>query len=104
MPAGEVAILRYLSSGSVKGIGPVTAKRIVERFKDQTFEILSSHPEMLSEVQGITSSKAKSICESFSRQLGIRRLMEYLIRFSVRLMSPSECTNGTGHGDGLSAR
>jgi len=83
MPAGEVAILRYLSSGSVKGIGPVTAKRIVERFKDQTFDILSSHPEMLSEVQGITSSKAKSICESFSRQLGIRRLMEYLIRFSV---------------------
>lgn len=83
MPAGEVAILRYLSSGSVKGIGPVTAKRIVERFGDETFEVLSSHPELLCEVQGITSAKAQAICESFNRQLGMRRLMEYLVRFSV---------------------
>ena len=83
MPADEDSILEYLSSGSVRGIGPATARRIVERFGTRTFDVLESQPELLSEVQGITPKKARGICESFNRQLGIRRLMEYLFRYGV---------------------
>ena len=43
-PAGEGAILRYLSSGAVKGIGPVMAARLVDAFGDQTLEVLENHP------------------------------------------------------------
>ena len=42
-PAGEGAILRYLSSGAVKGIGPVMAARLVDAFGDQTLEVLENH-------------------------------------------------------------
>ncbi|MGI6577760.1 MAG: ATP-dependent RecD-like DNA helicase [Eubacteriales bacterium] len=83
MPADEGSILEYLSSGAVRGVGPVTAKRIFERFGTQTFDVLSSQPELLSEIQGITLKKARVICESFSRQLGIRRLMEYLFQYGI---------------------
>ncbi len=83
MPAGEVAILQYLSSGNISGIGPVTAKRIVTKFKDETFDILESKPEELSKIPGITAKKAKGISESFNRQLGIRRLMEYMISHGI---------------------
>jgi len=83
MPSDVDSILEYLSSGSIRGIGPMTAKRIVERFGTQTFDVLASQPELLSEVQGITLKKARAICESYNRQLGIRRLMEYLFQYGI---------------------
>lgn len=83
MPTDENAIQMYLSSGIIKGIGPITAQRIVERFGEDTFDVLSSNPDLLSEIQGITRKKAESICNSFSRQLGMRRLMEYLFQYGV---------------------
>jgi exodeoxyribonuclease V alpha subunit len=83
MPFDEDAILAYLSSGSVSGIGPVTAKRIVERFGESTFDIIESSPERLAEISGITKKKAVSISENFLKQLGIRRLMEYLMEFNI---------------------
>ena len=41
-PKTVAAILRYLSSGIIKGVGPATAERIVEKFGDKTFEILEN--------------------------------------------------------------
>ena len=83
MPTDENAIQMYLSSGIIKGIGPITAQRFVVRFGEDTFDVLSSNPDLLSEIQGITRKKAESICNSFSRQLGMRRLMEYLFQYGV---------------------
>ena len=83
MPEDENAILLYLSSGIIRGIGPVTAQRIVDRFGTDTFNVMSSEPELLCEIQGITRRKAESIRNNFNRQLGMRRLMEYLFQFGV---------------------
>lgn len=51
-PVSETAILRYLSSGAVKGIGPSTASRLVMKFGDKTLQILENEPERLSEIKG----------------------------------------------------
>ena len=77
MPQTEGEILRYLSSRSVKGIGPVTAARIVQRFGARTLQIMEQEPDRLSEISGISPAKAKAIGEEFRLQVGMRQLMEF---------------------------
>ncbi len=75
LPVGVDGILQYLSSRTVKGIGPVTAQRIVNRFAENTFDVIENHPEWLTDVPGITMKKAAAISESFREQSGIRGIM-----------------------------
>ena len=79
MPSGAEAIETYLSARAIKGIGPRTASRIVKLFGDQTFEIMEQHPEQLAEVPGISPQKAKAIGQSFQKQFGMRKLLEFLL-------------------------
>ena len=85
MPVGERAVLDYLSSGAVKGIGPATAKNLVAEFGEEVLTVLEEHPEQLSRVKGITRKRALEIGEAFRRQLGMRLLLEFL---SARGLSP----------------
>ena len=78
MPDTATDILCYLSSRALKGIGAVTAKRIVETFGSQALDIIEQEPERLAEVQGISMRKAQEISGEFRRQVGIRRLIEFL--------------------------
>ena len=75
LPANASAILRYLSSGAVKGIGKKTALKIVEEFGDNTLDVLENHPDWLSDIPGISLKKAKQICEDFKAKAGIRTAM-----------------------------
>ncbi|MBR0236395.1 MAG: ATP-dependent RecD-like DNA helicase [Clostridia bacterium] len=77
LPATENAILKYLSSGAVRGIGPITAKKIVERYALDTFDVLEKHPEWLSEIPGVSARKAREIGESFAEQFGMRNVMMF---------------------------
>ena len=77
MPQTGMEILRYLSSRIIKGIGPKTAARIVERFGDQTLIIMEREPERLAEVSGISREKARAIGEEFRIRVGMRQLMEF---------------------------
>ena len=81
LPADESSILKYLQSGAVKGIGKVTAKRIVDRFGKDTLEVLEKHSEWLSDVKGISVSKAKEISESYRAQFGFRNVMMFCSEF-----------------------
>ena len=78
MPTTEPEILSYLSSGAVKGVGPATAQRLVERFGVDTLQVLEEAPERISAIKGITAKKAREIGESFRYQTGMRRLLEFL--------------------------
>ena len=77
LPQTASEILTYLSSRIIKGIGPVTAGRIVQRFGAQTLQILEQEPHRLAEVPGISAAKAKTIGEEFRLQMGMRQLMEF---------------------------
>jgi len=75
LPADRASILRYLSSGGIKGIGPKTAQRIVDEFGDETFDVMENHPEWLAQIPGITRKRALAISEEFIKQAGIRSAM-----------------------------
>ena len=75
LPKGVEGILQYLSSRTIKGVGPVTAVKIVNRFGLDTFDIIENHPEWLADIPGITYKKAAQISESFREQADIRSVM-----------------------------
>ncbi len=83
MPQTSVEILSYLSGRIVKGIGPRTAARIVERFGEQTLLIMEREPQRLAEVSGISAAKAKAIGEEFRLRVGMRQLMEFFTAHSL---------------------
>ena len=78
MPRSESGILNYLSSGAVKGVGPATAQLLVQRFGEETLDVLELEPERMTLLKGITARKAQEIAASFRAQAGMRRLMEFL--------------------------
>ena len=78
MPETTDEIFSYLSSGAVKGIGEKTAAKILELFGAQALDVLENTPEELVKIAGISRRKALEIGESFRRQSGVRRLIEFL--------------------------
>ena len=83
MPTDAAALLRYLSTGAIKGIGPSTARKIVETFGEDTISVLESAPEQLARISGISQAKALLIGEEFAKQFGIREVMLLLARFKI---------------------
>ena len=75
MPLSADAILRYLSSRAIAGIGKKRAEKIVERFGEDTLSILEHSPEMLTAIGGISPRMAKKIGEEFRAQFGLRQVM-----------------------------
>ncbi len=72
LPVNEEDIITYLSSGAIKGVGPVTALKIVNKFGTNTFDVMKSHPEWLADIPGITRKKSAEICERFNEMSDFR--------------------------------
>ncbi len=77
-PATITGIEKYLGSGLIKGVGPVTAKRIVAHFGTETLEIIETQIERLSEVQGIAKKRIKMIQSAWEKQKAIKEVMVFL--------------------------
>ncbi len=88
VPENAAAILRYLAAGAVKGIGPATAAKIVERFKEDALEIIQNKPLELTAIRGISEAKALAISEDYKKQYGIRDIMLMLSKYKV---GPDKC-------------
>ncbi len=88
LPEEVSGILQYLSSRTIKGVGPITARKIVDRFGVDTFDVIENHPEWLADIQGITMKKAAIISESFREQNGLRDV----VMFCKNYMSIAEAT------------
>lgn len=82
-PATLGGIIKYLGSGLVKGVGPVTAQRIVDHFGLETLEILENEPGRLLEVPRLGPAKAEAIGEAFQEQGDVRDVMIFLQSYGV---------------------
>ena len=85
MPASVAGICQYLSSGIIKGIGPATARNIVELFGEDTLRVMEEAPERLAEVKGIPQKRAEEIGAAFRKQSSLRRLLEFFAANEIRL-------------------
>ncbi len=83
-PATTAAMLKYLSSGTVKGVGPATARRIVDTFGAQALNVIENEPDRLAQIKGITLEKAKEISSELKKVYGMRELMAFLGAYGVR--------------------
>ena len=83
MPQTLEALERYLGNGTIKGVGPATARKIVETFGDETLGILKYDPSKLQKVRGISSERALEIAESFMESWGIWQIVEFLKKFNI---------------------
>ena len=77
-PTSKEGIVRYLSSGLIKGIGPKKAERIVEHFGEQTLAIIEQQPERLREVKGLNQKDSERIIHAWSEQGEIKELHLFL--------------------------
>lgn len=82
-PTDSEAVLRYLSSGAVKGVGEALAKRIVKMFGDDTFRVIEEEPELLVKVKGISERKAREIAEQVVEKQDLRKIMIFLQGFGI---------------------
>ena len=81
----ELSIRKYLGSGAIKGIGEKMAKRIVDTFGGETFDIIESQPERLAEIKGITLKKARTIYDQVTEQRNMRDAFIYLQQFGISI-------------------
>jgi exodeoxyribonuclease V alpha subunit len=84
LPDNAEGIFTYLASGAIKGIGPAKARDIVAMFDASSLDVIENEPEKLIAVRGISRRQALQIGERFRRQVGLRRLMEFLARYGIR--------------------
>ena len=83
LPTSLAGIERYLSSGLIKGVGPVTAKNIVKHFKEQTFDIIEMSPSSLAEVKNISIKKALEIGEKFKELKKLQNTVMFLQKYNI---------------------
>ncbi len=82
-PRTKDAIFKYLSSGLIRGVGPVTAHAIVDKFGEDTLSIMEYAPEKLSEVRGISHRKAIEIGEYFADIKRMQNAVIFLQQYDI---------------------
>ena len=83
LPKTLDSLEKYLSNGTIKGIGPATAKKIIKTFGENTVNIFKYEPEKLAQIKGITKEKAREMGESFVENWDIWQIVGYLSNFGV---------------------
>lgn len=83
MPETLDSLERYLANGLIKGIGPATAKKIVDTFGEETINVFKLEPERLSQIKGISKDKALEIAQEFVENWELWQLVSYLEKFGL---------------------
>ena len=82
-PTTRLGIERYLGSGRIRGIGPSTARMIVEYFGDETLTVLSEHPERLQELPKMGTKRWVQIAQAFREAEGSREAIIFLQTYNI---------------------
>ena len=83
MPQSMEALERYLANGTIKGVGPATAKKIIETFGEDTINVFKLEPTKLAQIKGITKDKAYEIAESFIENWEVWQIVGFLEKFGI---------------------
>ena len=83
MPNTTQEIEKYLGSGIIKEIGPATSKKIVSRFGEDTIYVLQYEPSKLSQIKGITESKANEISNEFNNVWELWKIVMFLQQYGI---------------------
>jgi len=83
LPCEAGAIMRYLGSGAIKGIGPVTARKIVTKFGIETFDVIENRPEELLTIKGMTQARAEAISAELRTKIAICELMMFFSEYGI---------------------
>ena len=83
IPTTVEGLKRYLSSGLIKGIGPVTADKIVGHFGLDTLDIMENEPHRLQEIEGIGAKKAAGILKSYGQYRDVQDVLVFLQGYGV---------------------
>lgn len=98
VPETAAGIEAYLSSDMIKGIGPVTARRIVEKFGKRSLYVLDHTPEKLLDISGISETKLEEILDGYHKSKAMRELMIYLAPFGVTTKKMEKIQKHFGDG------
>ena len=85
LPQGLKEVYHYLASGAVKGVGKATARLLIEEFGEEALTVIEEQPEKLAKIRGISPKRARQISDAFRKQMGMRRLMEFLTAHQLPL-------------------
>ena len=85
VPADSKALLKYLGSGAIKGIGQALAARILKKFGDDTLRVLNEEPERLAEVKGISENKARTIALQIEERSQLQNAMIFMSGYGISL-------------------
>lgn len=83
LPDTNEGLIQYLSSGFIKGIGPVMAKKIVGRFGSKTFDVFDNDPDQLLNIKGINKKKLKEITKQISSYKNLREALVFLKSYGI---------------------
>ena len=97
-PTESEDILKYLSSGAIKGIGAVTAQRLVSEFGESTLDVMENQPDRVARLRGITESKALAFSAQLKANTGVRTLMLFLGEYGISNTSSVKIYNAFGAG------
>ena len=97
-PTETADILRYLSSGAIKGIGPSTAQKLVSEFGESTLDVMETQPERVALLKGISKEKALDFAAQLKSNAGIRTLMLYLGEYGISNVSAVKIYGALGAG------
>lgn len=96
MPETLDSLERYLGNGTIKGVGPATAKRIVDYFREETMYVLKFEPKKLAEVKGITTNRAVEIATQFNENWELWQIVGFLEKFGIGVQNAKKVYKALG--------
>ena len=96
MPETLDSLERYLANGTIKGVGPATAKKIVTLFGEETMYVLKFEPKKLAQVKGITDAKAIEISTQFNENWELWQIVGFLEKFGIGVQNAKNVYKALG--------
>jgi len=96
MPKTLSGLINYLGSGTIKGVGPATAKRIVKKFGEETMFVIKNEPHRLASIKGITEERALEISDEFMQKWNLWEIVSFLERYGISANNAQKVYNELG--------